>query len=138
MSTENKFTMEEVEVLLLIKLLNEFEMYDDTKTKEYTLTEKIERFDISSASMEAETFHEGLDKMEETGLLVWDSENYVYELTETGETLLKRLSLLDGFNDNSIKNIMNFSAYIKEFWNKHKSVIIEEFGKVEINIVKIG
>lgn len=136
MDIENKLTIEEVEVLLLVKTLNDFEMYDDTQTKEYTLTEKIERFDISSASMQAETFHAGLDKMEEIGLLVWNRGNDAYELTETGKTLFQRLSLLDGFSDDNIKNIMNFSSYIKEFWNKHGSEIIAEIVKVGINVIR--
>lgn len=138
MGTEKKFTVEEVEVLLLVKLLNEFEMYDDSESRECTLTEKIENFKESLSEKEDVAFQAGLDKMEETGLLVGDSENDVYGLTETGKTLFERLSLLEKFSDNSIKNIMNFQVYIKDFWNKHGKEIIKEFGKIEVNIIKVG
>lgn len=138
MGTEKKFTVEEVEVLLLVKLLNEFEMYDDSESRECTLAEKIENFKESLSEKEDVAFENGLDKMEETGLLVWDSENGAYGLTETGKTLFERLSLLEKFSDNSIKNIMNFQVYIKDFWDKHGNVVIEELGKIEVNIIKVG
>lgn len=135
MSTENKFTMEEVEVLLLVKALDEFEMSDYPK---YTLNDKIENFKESLFVEEHEAFENGLDKMEEAGLLVWDRGNDAYELTEKGKTLFQRLSLLDRFGDKAVKNMMNFQVYIKDFWDKHGNVIIEELGKVEINFIKIG
>lgn len=134
----NRFSVEEVEVLLLVKLLDEFEMYNDINSEKCTLNDKIENFKESLSVEKNEAFEVGLDKMEETGVLVWDSANYAYELTEKGKTLFQRLSLLEKLSDNSIKNIMNFSSYIKEFWNKYRSKIIEELMKVEINLIKIG
>ena len=65
----------------------------------------IER-NIDEAFMDEITFQFlGLDKMEETGILVWNEEEDTYEVTEIGRTLFKRLSLVEGLDDNGIKNI---------------------------------
>jgi len=82
MGAENLFTLDEIKVLLLIKLLDEYEHPDYL---EDTLADKINRFDHSSADMDIEVFEAGLDKMEETGLLVWDNIEDAYELTEKGK-----------------------------------------------------
>lgn len=124
MSKKEQFNIKEVEVLLLVKLLHEYTMLDeDGEECDYTLSEKIERFDISSARMEIEEFEAGLDKMEETGILVWNEEEDTYEVTEIGRTLFKRLSLVEGLDDNGIKNILNASFSIQNFWNEHGNEI---------------
>ena len=120
MSKKEQFNIKEVEVLLLVKLLDKCTLFDDDS---YTLSEKIERFDISSARMEIEEFEAGLDKMEETGILVWNEEEDTYEVTEIGRTLFKRLSLVEGLDDNGIKNILNASFSIQNFWNEHGNEI---------------
>ena len=113
-------------------------MYDDAESRECTLTEKIENFKESLSAKEYDSFVAGLNKMKETELLAWDSENDVYELTEKGKTLFERLSLLEKLSDKRKKNIINFQVYIKDFWNKHGKEIIEELGKIEINLIKVG
>ncbi len=137
MSKKELFTMGDVETILLVKALNEYKMVDENEPDyEYSLGEKIERLDLSTGYMDGDVFNAGLDKMEEMGLLiwknekegykftendvvVWQDEEQGYELTETGRTLFKRLSLVEGLDDNSIKNILNMSFNVKEFLNEH-------------------
>ena len=146
MSRKELFTIGDVETILLVKALDEYTMFDENDSEyEYSLAEKIERLDLSTGWMDGDVLNAGLEKMEEMGLLiwknekegykftendvvVWQDEEQGYELTEAGRTLFKRLSLVEGLDDNSIKNILNMSFNAKEFLNKHgkdiKDIII--------------
>ena len=146
MSKKEPFTIGDVETILLVKALDEYTMFDENDPEyEYSLAEKIERLDLSTGWMDGDVFNAGLDKMEEMGLLVWKNEKEGYRLTEEdvivwqdeeegyalteeGRTLFKKLSLVEGLDDNSVKNILNMSFNTKEFLNKHgndiKDIII--------------
>lgn len=87
MSTmEKTLTTEDLEVLALVKLLNEFK---NPYSPNDTLGKKIDEFSCESADMDRETFDNGLDKLCEAGILTYDSE---YKLTEAGKELFGEIS----------------------------------------------
>lgn len=132
MSTKEKLiTRQEAEVMIWVKLLNDF---SDPNCPEDTLDTKIEKFDIETAKMELNDFKKGLNKLISLDILKLDEEKNVYELTGYGELVFVALTPLKNRKDKTIALVWNGIMTAGEFIDKFCGDINVTLEEVDIKI----
>lgn len=132
MDTKEKLiTRQEAEVMIWVKLLNDF---SDPNCPNDTLDTKIEKFDVETAHIELEDFKKGLSKLIFLEILRFDEEKNIYELTGYGESVFAALTLLKNKKDKTIAFIWNGIMTAGEFIDKFSSDINITLEVVNIKI----
>ena len=135
MENKKKITVDELSVLLWLKVLDDYEVPDEFGNKVTALKDKIERFDITTADIEPEFFYDTVNKLEDLGLMTEDSlsdkgvkvaavilenpkfENALLEFESakiTAEVSIKEICQFIKENRNDIYNILSITIAFLE------------------------
>lgn len=124
-----KLTEDEIMALIMLKYLDEFE--DETSTEE-ELYQKVRKFDSTSVGISDEDFETALNGLAQIGVIDYDEDYLDMEdnepkcvLTTLGKQVMKGISLIAKFDDNTIKMLVNGTIQGVDFVKKYGKDIFD-------------
>lgn len=131
---ENKrITVEELSVLMWLKVLDDFELITDEGEVIESLSEKMVRFDTKSdedAPIKAEFFYDTVNKLEELGLVTDLS------LSDSGTKIASTLLAMEKAKIKITTSFKEIVKFVKE--NREEiSIVLEKMAEIGICISKI-
>ena len=124
---KQKITVEELSVLVWLKLLQDFEMVNEFGDKVTALVDKIERFDITTAEIEPQFFYDTVEKFKGMGLMTNDF------LSDKGVKVAMEVLENPKF-ENEFPKLKDFQIAIETSVNEIKQFIIRNRDEIILSL----
>ena len=117
--TQDKYTLQEVNIIMWLKALYDF---DDPNFTDDTFDDKMMRFRYMTTGIKTDDLKNVLDKLMDKEIIDLSTEKCLF--TVKGKAMMNALGAIKGWSDVNIQAIMNGTVALSKFVKEHFPEIV--------------